>query len=121
MIRTKTEKHEKGEKTIMTDDSVDVAREYGPQMVAAVKAAMAAGHKEFTVPTKEDDDRRLSWKTKTIVHLDGDKLKAFRVASIEDNGHCEILGGEVMPATYSVDATNVAPGHPESKEALQKR
>lgn len=113
MIRTKNER----DAIALTDDSAEVAARYGQEMVDCVLEAMAAGHEEFTIPTKADDDGRLSWKTKVLALKDSKGFRAVRVASLADNAHCEIIGHKIEPV---VDATNVHPGAPGSEAAFRK-
>ncbi len=78
---------------------IDDAKLCPPAELSLVKAALAAGLSEFTVPTPEDDQKRIDYSTRTWLTMRDGKPAAFMVAYRTANAHFEILGPEIaLPA-----------------------
>jgi hypothetical protein len=74
---------------------LDQSKNVSPVELSLVKAALAAGLTEFTVPTPEDDEKRVDYATRTWIAMRDGKPAAFTVAYRVGNAHFEILGPEI--------------------------
>jgi hypothetical protein len=84
-------------KTVFIDD----ANLCPPVELSLVKAALAAGLTDFTIPTVEDDEKRIDYSTRTWITMRDEKPAAFVVAFRTANAHFEILGPEIQLSQQS--------------------
>jgi hypothetical protein len=82
-------------KTTIRDDRAALVKDYSEAVYDLVLFALRSGLREFTIPTEDNDQVRLDWKTRVWVVDLGSGPKAFIVACLEPDEHLEIVGPEI--------------------------
>jgi hypothetical protein len=98
MIATQTDDN----KTVLIDDTEILKKQFGKRMFDLVQLAMRSGLTEFSIPTDDNDQVRLDWKTRVWLMHDKGQPKFFLVAA-PDNSHIEIIGPEIDPPHRRVE------------------